>query len=106
MATMVVACTFSTARFSPSVGPAKGTCPILRSRWRKSGPGSSSGRNTGRGIQDEHPTAVGGKADSSRTLRIVSAEPVRHRFTVEDYYQMSESGLFDRDKRVELLDGE
>lgn len=33
-------------------------------------------------------------------------EPVRHRFTVEEYEKMSEAGIFTEDDRVELLDGE
>jgi Uma2 family endonuclease len=36
----------------------------------------------------------------------MSAEPVRHRFTVDEYYQMGEAGLFAPDQRLELLGGE
>ena len=36
----------------------------------------------------------------------MSAQPLRHRFTVEDYYQMGDSGLFAPDQRLELLEGE
>jgi hypothetical protein len=31
--------------------------------------------------------------------------PTAHRFTVEDYYRMAESGILDRDARVELIEG-
>lgn len=33
-------------------------------------------------------------------------EPTAHRFTVEEYYQMAETGILQPDARVELLDGE
>ena len=36
----------------------------------------------------------------------MSAELVRHLFTVEQYHQMGEVGVFDPDERVELLGGE
>jgi Uma2 family endonuclease len=32
--------------------------------------------------------------------------PVRHRFTVAEYYRMAETGILQSDARVELLDGE
>jgi Uma2 family endonuclease len=32
--------------------------------------------------------------------------PIRHRFTVKDYYRMAETGVLPPDARVELLDGE
>jgi Uma2 family endonuclease len=36
----------------------------------------------------------------------MTAELVRHRFTVNDYYRMAEAGILTEDDRVELLDGE
>lgn len=33
-------------------------------------------------------------------------EPVRHRFTVEDYHHMSDAGMFPPDQRLELIAGE
>lgn len=36
----------------------------------------------------------------------MAVEVRRHRFTVEEYYRMGESGIFGEDDRVELLDGE
>jgi len=36
----------------------------------------------------------------------MSSQPVRHSFTVEDYYQMDAAGLFAPDQRLELLGGE
>lgn len=36
----------------------------------------------------------------------MSAQPVPHRFSVEEYERFGEAGIFDEDSRVELLDGE
>ena len=36
----------------------------------------------------------------------MSVEPLRHRFSVDDYYKMAEAGLFAPGQRLELLDGE
>lgn len=36
----------------------------------------------------------------------MTAEPIRRRFTVQEYYQMAESGILTEDDRVELLEGE
>ena len=36
----------------------------------------------------------------------MSVSVLRHRFTVDDYHRMAESGVLPRDARVELLDGE
>src|SRR5687768_1102698 len=37
---------------------------------------------------------------------MTSAAPERHRFTVEEYHRMGDTGLFGRDDRVELVEGE
>lgn len=37
---------------------------------------------------------------------MLPAEVQRHRFTVEEYHRMGETGLFSEDDRVELIDGE
>ena len=37
---------------------------------------------------------------------MTTTERVRHRFTVDDYHRMGESGVFGPEDRVELLDGE
>lgn len=34
------------------------------------------------------------------------AQPVKRRFTVEEYHRMGEAGIFHEDDRVELIDGE
>lgn len=36
----------------------------------------------------------------------IDAEPVRRRFTVEEFQRMGEAGIFAPDERVELIDGE
>jgi Uma2 family endonuclease len=36
----------------------------------------------------------------------MATEPVRHRFTVDEFLAMDESGLFAPDQRLELVDGE
>jgi Uma2 family endonuclease len=36
----------------------------------------------------------------------MATEPVRHRFTVDEFLAMDESGLFAPDQRLELIDGE
>ncbi len=36
----------------------------------------------------------------------VRAEPIRRRFSVEEYYAMADAGILKRDERVELIDGE
>jgi Uma2 family endonuclease len=36
----------------------------------------------------------------------MTAEAVRHRFSVEDFYRMAEAGIFTEDDRVELIEGE
>lgn len=36
----------------------------------------------------------------------MAVQPVRHRFTVGEYHQMAEGGVFTEDDRVELLEGE
>ncbi len=36
----------------------------------------------------------------------MTAHPTRRRFTVTEYYQMAEAGIFTEDDRVELIDGE
>ncbi|MGH9154510.1 MAG: Uma2 family endonuclease [Acidimicrobiales bacterium] len=36
----------------------------------------------------------------------MAVQPVRHRFTVDDYYRMAESGVLGPDDRVELIEGE
>jgi Uma2 family endonuclease len=36
----------------------------------------------------------------------MSAEPVAYRFTVDDFFQMAETGVLDPDKRLELIQGE
>ena len=36
----------------------------------------------------------------------MAVQPVRHRFTVSEYYRMADAGIFGEDDRVELLDGE
>ena len=36
----------------------------------------------------------------------MTAHPTRGRFTVTEYYQMAEAGIFTEDDRVELVDGE
>lgn len=36
----------------------------------------------------------------------MTAQPVRYRFTVHDYYLMGEAGIFHEDDRVELIEGE
>ena len=36
----------------------------------------------------------------------MSVSVLRHRFTVDDYHRMAESGVLPKDARVELLDGE
>jgi Uma2 family endonuclease len=36
----------------------------------------------------------------------MSAEPLRHRFTVDEYERMGAAGLFGEDDRVELIEGE
>src|SRR5215469_18631360 len=53
---MVVAWVTLTA--SPATTGAKGSWPSLRSRPRKSGPGSSPGAKRGKGIQGGHPSGV------------------------------------------------
>lgn len=42
----------------------------------------------------------------TRTQRAATAEPPRHRFTVDEYHRMIEAGVLDADDRVELVDGE
>ncbi|HUR24345.1 MAG TPA: Uma2 family endonuclease [Acidimicrobiales bacterium] len=37
---------------------------------------------------------------------MTSAAPERHRFTVEEYHRMGDTGLFGQDDRVELVEGE
>jgi Uma2 family endonuclease len=32
--------------------------------------------------------------------------PAKHRFSVDEYYRMAETGVLDSDARVELLDGQ
>ena len=36
----------------------------------------------------------------------MAVQSVRHRFTVDEYHRMSETGIFVEDDRVELIDGE
>jgi len=36
----------------------------------------------------------------------MAVQPVRHRFTVDEYHQMAVGGVFTEDDRVELLEGE
>lgn len=36
----------------------------------------------------------------------MAVEPVRRRFTVDDYYRMAQAGILGEDDRVELIDGE
>ncbi len=36
----------------------------------------------------------------------VAVQPAPYRFTVGEYYQMAEAGIFTEDDRVELLEGE
>ncbi len=36
----------------------------------------------------------------------MAVQLVRHRFTVDEYHRMSETGIFAEDDRVELIDGE
>lgn len=44
--------------------------------------------------------------DEQPFARIEAREPVKHRFTVEDFLAMDEAGLFEKVGRVELIDGE
>ncbi|QDG51971.1 hypothetical protein FIV42_14855 [Persicimonas caeni] len=37
---------------------------------------------------------------------IPPVEPQKHRFTVEEYRRLGQSGIFGEDDRVELIDGE
>jgi Uma2 family endonuclease len=37
---------------------------------------------------------------------VIEAEPLRRRFTVEEFQRMGEAGIFAPDERVELIDGE
>ncbi len=39
-------------------------------------------------------------------MNAVSVDPVRHRFTVDEYYRMGDAGVFGEGDRVELLGGE
>lgn len=36
----------------------------------------------------------------------MAAQPTRYRFTVDEYYQMADAGIFTEDSPVELIDGE
>lgn len=36
----------------------------------------------------------------------MALQPVRHRFTVDEYHRMGQAGIFGEDDRVELIDGE
>ena len=38
--------------------------------------------------------------------RVMTSVPTRYRFSIEEYHQMAEAGIFTEDDRIELFDGE
>ncbi len=43
---------------------------------------------------------------TTTTVKTPTSTPTRHRFTVAEYYAMADAGIFSKDDRVELLDGD
>src|SRR5207245_10533832 len=52
------------------------------------------------------PAAVPNRLRAHRYGVAMAVQPVRHRFSVEEYHRMAEAGVFGEDDRIELLDGE
>jgi Uma2 family endonuclease len=51
-------------------------------------------------------TVVGTLSDMTLAEQTALAEPAPHRFTVEEYHRMGETGLLPPDARVELIEGQ
>jgi Uma2 family endonuclease len=50
--------------------------------------------------------AVVDNVTKNKTEKVVEQAPVARRFTVSEYYQMAEAGVFGPEERVELIEGE